>query len=294
MVNTKIIIKICTMKESSNMRVLVTGAKGQLGFDVIKSLKYNNITHLGIDKDELDITVESDVTKFVKEYQPTIIIHCAAYTAVDKAEEDKELCHKINVLGTEYLAKAAKEVNSKFVYISTDYVFDGNGARFFTINDQPNPVNHYGETKYQGELVVRSLLNEFYIIRISWVFGINGNNFVKTMLKLSEIREEINVVSDQIGSPTYTYDLSKAIVELIQTEKYGVHHITNDGVCSWNDFAKEIFRQANKQTIVHPILSKDYPTKAKRPLNSRLQKNYIQLRSWQEALAHFLKEYNDD
>lgn len=282
------------MKESSNMRVLVTGAKGQLGFDVIKSLKYNNITHLGIDKDELDITVESDVTKFVKEYQPTIIIHCAAYTAVDKAEEDKELCHKINVLGTEYLAKSAKEVNSKFVYISTDYVFDGNGVRFLTINDQPNPVNHYGETKYQGELVVRSLLNEFYIIRISWVFGINGNNFVKTMLKLSEIREEINVVSDQIGSPTYTYDLSKAIVELIQTEKYGVHHITNDGVCSWSDFAKEIFRQANKQTIVHPILSKDYPTKAKRPLNSRLQKNYIQLRSWQEALAHFLKEYNDD
>lgn len=282
------------MKESSNMRVLVTGAKGQLGFDVIKSLKYNNITHLGIDKDELDITVESDVTKFVKEYQPTIIIHCAAYTAVDKAEEDKELCHKINVLGTEYLAKAAKEVNSKFVYISTDYVFDGNGSRFFTTNDQPNPVNHYGQTKYQGELVVKNLLNEFYIIRISWVFGINGNNFVKTMLKLSETREELNVVSDQIGSPTYTYDLSKAIVELIQTEKYGIHHITNDGVCSWSDFAKEIFRQANKQTIVQPILSMDYPTKAKRPLNSRLQKNFIQLRTWEEALSHFLRELKND
>ena len=282
------------MKENNYMKVLVTGAKGQLGYDVIKALKELNIAHLGIDKDELDITIEQDVFRVVKDYNPTFIIHCAAYTAVDKAEEDKELCYKINVLGTEYLAKAAKEVNSKFVYISTDYVFDGKGEKFFTIKDQPNPINYYGETKYQGELAVKKLLTEYFIVRISWVFGVNGNNFVKTMLRLAETKDELTVVSDQIGSPTYTYDLSRAIIKLIQTNSYGIHHITNEGICSWNEFAKEIFRQANKQTIVHPILSEDYPTKAKRPLNSRLQKNVIQLRSWEEALSHFLKELKND
>jgi len=276
------------------MKVLVTGAKGQLGYDVLRALEENNISHLGIDKDELDITIESDVSHFINEYKPTVIVHCAAYTAVDKAEEDKDLCYKINVLGTEYLAKAAKDINAKFVYISTDYVFDGEGSEYFTVNDQPNPVNYYGYTKYEGELSVKKLLTDYYIIRISWVFGVNGNNFVKTMLRLAEIKDEITVVSDQIGSPTYTYDLSRAIIELIKTDKYGIHHITNDDVCSWNDFAKEIFRQSNKKTIVHPILSKDYPTKAKRPLNSRLEKNKFRLRPWKEALAHFLSDFKND
>jgi len=276
------------------MRVLVTGAKGQLGYDVLRALGENSIPHLGIDKDELDITMESNVSKFINEYKPTVIVHCAAFTAVDKAEEDKEICYQINVLGTKYLAKAAKNINAKFVYISTDYVFDGEGSGFFTVNEQPNPVNYYGYTKYEGEIVVKKLLTEYYIIRVSWVFGVNGNNFVKTMLKLAESKDQINVVSDQIGSPTYTYDLSRAIIQLITTDKYGIHHITNDGVCSWSDFAKEIFRQASKKTIVQQILSKDYLTKAKRPLNSRLEKNFIKLRTWDKALSHFLKALSDD
>src|SRR5690554_6158630 len=276
------------------MRVLVTGAKGQLGYDVVRVLMENNIDHLGIDIDELDITIEDEVIRCVKEYKTTIIVHCVAYISVDKAEDNKELVYKINVLGTRYLVEAAKQLNSKFVYISTDYVFDGNGEKPFAVNDNPAPVNYYGESKYAGELEVSNVLTKFYIIRISWVFGINGHNFIKTMLKLAETRNELTVVSDQVGSPTYTYDLSYAIYELINSNDYGIHHITNEGFCSWNEFSKEIFKQANKDVNVKPILTKDYPTRAKRPLNSKMIKNKIKLRPWQEALNHFLKEYKND
>ena len=168
------------------MRVLITGSKGQLGYDVLRVLREKHIDHLGIDIDDLDITVEDDVIKFINDYKPTVIIHCAAYTAVDKAEDNKELAYRINVLGTRYLVNAAKKSSAKFVYISTDYVFDGNGETPFTINDRPAPVNYYGESKYRGELEVINNIDKYYIIRISWVFGINGNNFVKTMLKLNK------------------------------------------------------------------------------------------------------------
>lgn len=276
------------------MKVLVTGSKGQLGYDVLRVLKEKNIDHLGIDKDDLDITIENNVHSFIEQYKPSVIIHCAAYTAVDKAEEEKELAYKINVLGTRYLVEAAKKVNAKFLYISTDYVFDGKGENPFIIIDKPNPVNYYGQTKYEGELEVINNLREYFIVRISWVFGINGHNFVKTMLKLSESRKELTVVSDQIGSPTYTYDLSYALIDLINSNNYGIHHITNDEYCSWNEFAREIFKQSNKDVVVNPILTKDYTTKAKRPLNSKMIKNDIKLRPWTEALNHFLKELNND
>jgi len=276
------------------MKILVTGAKGQLGYDVMRVLKEHNIDYLGTDIEQLDITKENDVFDYVKKYQPSVIIHCAAYTAVDKAEENQELCYKINVLGTRYLVKSAQAIDAKFVYISTDYVFNGEGQIPFTIHDKPEPVNYYGKTKYLGELEVLNNLSKSYIIRISWVFGINGHNFIKTMLKLSETRDILTVVSDQIGSPTYTLDLAYAIYDLINSDAYGIHHITNEGYCSWNEFAKEIFRQSNKNIIVNDILTKDYPTAAKRPLNSRMEKNSIKLRPWQEALDHFLKEYNHD
>ncbi len=270
------------------MKVLVTGSNGQLGYDVIRVLKEKNIEHLGIDIKELDITVEEDVRVFVKNYNPTHIIHCAAYTQVDNAEENKDLCYNINVLGTRYLVDAAKEINSEFMYISTDYVFDGNGESSFNTTDIPNPVNYYGLTKYQGEQEVINKLENYYILRISWVFGINGHNFIKTMLKLSETRNELSVVSDQIGSPTYTYDLSYLIFDLIVNKKYGINHVTNDGFCSWNEFAKEIFRLSNKKITVNEILTKDYPTTAKRPLNSRM--DGIKMRNWKEALKHYLSE----
>lgn len=276
------------------MKVLVTGARGQLGFDVLRVLKAHDVQHLGVDISELDITIESDVDNFIYSYKPDVIIHCAAYTAVDKAEDEKELCYKINVLGTKYLVASAKKSNAKFLYISTDYVFNGEGNVPFTIEDTPNPINYYGLTKFQGELEVVKALDKYYIVRISWVFGVNGNNFVKTMLRLSETRKSLTVVSDQIGSPTYTYDLSYAILKLIETDKYGIHHLTNDGFCSWSEFAEEIFSQSKADVCIEPILSSDYKTKAIRPLNSRLEKNDIRLRPWKEALSHFLKEIEND
>lgn len=270
------------------MRILVTGANGQLGYDVIRVLKEKKIEHIGIDIKELDITIESDVNKFVNEYKPTHIIHCAAYTQVDKAEDNKELCYNINVLGTKYLVNAANSVAAAFLYISTDYVFAGNGNTPFKVTDKADPVNYYGLTKYQGELEVINGIDNYYILRISWVFGINGNNFIKTMLKLSETRNELSVVSDQIGSPTYTYDLSYVIYDLIKNNNYGIHHVTNDGYCSWNEFSKEIFKQSNKNMIINEVLTKDYPTRAKRPLNSRMEG--IKMRSWKDALKHYLEE----
>lgn len=272
------------------MKVLVTGANGQLGFDVVRELKEQNIKHLGIDINELDITNEQNVRLFISNYKPTHIIHCAAYTAVDKAEEEKELAYNINVNGTKYLAEAAKIVNSKFLYISTDYVFDGKGKKPFKNNDEPNPVNYYGETKYLGEQIVKEIFNEYFIVRISWVFGLNGHNFVKTMLRLAETNKELNVVSDQVGSPTNTYDLSKVLIEMIKNNDYGIHHVTNDGFTSWYEFAIEIFKIAKKDVKVNSLLTKDYKTLAKRPLNSRMKKSKYKMIGWKESLNNYIKE----
>lgn len=278
------------------MRVLVTGANGQLGYDVIKRLDENNIEYLATDKDELDITNEAQTNNVITKYNPDVVVHCAAYTAVDKAEDERELCYKTNVLGTRYVAAACKKINAKMVYISTDYVFDGEGDQPFEVTDQPNPLNYYGTTKYEGELEVQKLLDKYFIVRISWVFGINGNNFVKTMVRLAKERDEISVVADQIGSPTYTYDLAGLIVDMIQTDKFGIYHVTNEGFCSWYEFACEIFKQAGINVKVYPIDSEDYPTKAKRPKNSRLSKKSIDLSGfkrlslYKESLSYFMRE----
>lgn len=280
------------------MKVLVTGANGQLGFDVIKLLDSEGIQFLGTDRDLLDITNEEQVAKVITDYYPDVVIHCAAYTDVDKAEDEKELCYSVNVLGTKYIAQVCKEINAKIIYISTDYVFDGEGDKPFEITDKPNPINHYGQTKYEAELEVLKHTYKHFIVRISWVFGNNGNNFVKTMLKLGKEREEIFVVDDQFGSPTYTHDLAKLLVEMLLTNHYGIYHATNSGYCSWYEFANEIFNQARIDVKVNPIKTEEYITKAKRPKNSRLllSNRYfnIALPKYQNALKRFLFEITDD
>lgn len=282
------------MEKGKNMRVLVTGANGQLGYDVVKKLQNENVECLGIDRDVLDITDKFAVMYFIHEYNPTVVVHCAAYTAVDKAEDEKELCYNINVLGTEYIASACKAIDAKMVYISTDYVFSGEGVEPYKETDIPNPVNYYGTTKYQGELNVQKILDKYFIIRISWVFGVNGDNFVKTMLRLFKERNEVHVVTDQIGSPTYTWDLAHLIHKVILTDKFGTYHATNEGFCSWFSFAKEIAIQSKSQVDVKEILAENYPTKAKRPMNSRLSKENTQkvfgykLPCWKNALSDYL------
>ena len=284
------------------MKVFVTGSKGQLGYDCIRELNrrgYRDV--LGVDIDELDITDEKAVHSTIKNFNPDAIIHCASWTAVDKAEECPDIVKKVNVLGTKYLCEAAAVVGAKFVYISTDYVFSNDSDFYRKTSDKTNPLSIYGLTKLGGE-VETSKYPKHFIIRISWAFGINGNNFVKTMLKLGETHKELSVVCDQIGSPTYTYDLSKLLCDMIETDKYGVYHATNEGICSWADFAKEIFKQSKMDVKVNPITTEEYlknkPQQAKRPLNSRLSKKSLdeagfkRLPTWQDATIRFLKELN--
>ena len=223
-----------------------------------------------------------------------------AYTAVDKAEDEKDLCYAVNVEGTRVIAETAKKIKAKLVYISTDYVFDGLGQERHSEDKKTKPVNYYGYTKEQGEIIVRELLDNYFIIRTSWVYGSNGNNFVKTMLKLAETKNEISVVSDQIGAPTYTKDLAEFITELVQTKQYGTYHGVNEGYCSWYEFAKTIFEKSGIEVKVNPISTKDYPTKAKRPLNSRLTKENTdnagvsRLPQWQDALTRFINNLNNE
>ena len=276
------------------MRVLVTGAKGQLGHDVLKALQKNRHTGIGVDIDELDITKAEDVRRVIGEAKVDAVIHCAAYTAVDAAEENKELCIRVNADGTRYIAEVCQDLNLKMFYISTDYVFDGAGERPWEPEDERHPLNVYGESKYLGELAVEELLEKYFIVRISWVFGENGNNFVKTMLRLAETRDELNVVDDQIGSPTFTADLAILLVEMIESDCYGHYHATNEGLCSWYEFAVEIFRQTNREIKVNPVSSEMFPVKAKRPHNSRMNKGKLVengfsiLPSWQDALERYL------
>ncbi len=278
------------------MKVLVTGVKGQLGFDVCKELDKRNIENKGIDRDDCDITDEQAVLSYIKNYAPDVVVHCAAYTAVDRAEDEKEICYNVNVKGTEYIARACKEIDAKMVYISTDYVFEGVGDDAYEVDDKAAPDNTYGITKYQGEEAVRKILSKYFIIRISWVFGINGNNFINTMMKLGESRSELNVVADQIGSPTYTYDTAPLICDMIATEKYGTYHATNEGYCSWADLAEYIFSVTGQKVLVHHIKSEEYPKKASRPKNSRLSKasldkaGFKRLPDWQDAVKRYINE----
>lgn len=278
------------------MKVLVTGVKGQLGYDVMAELAKRNIEAIGVDIDEMDITDKISVEKVIGEAAPDVVVHCAAYTAVDAAEDNEALCRRVNADGTRNIAEVCKKLDCKMVYISTDYVFDGQGTRPWEPDDERHPLNVYGQTKYEGELAVQENLSRYFIVRIAWVFGKNGKNFVKTMLKLAETHDKLTVVNDQFGSPTYTYDLARLLVDMIQTDKYGIYHATNEGICTWYEFACEIFRQAGVKIEVTPVPASEYPAKAKRPENSRLDKSKLtengfeRLPSWQDALARYLKE----
>lgn len=279
------------------MKVLVTGVKGQLGFDVVNELEKRGHIAVGTDVHNMDITDMNQVQTVIKEANPDAVIHCAAYTAVDLAEDNVDLCRRINAEGTRNIAEVCKELDIKMIYISTDYVFDGEGTHFWQPDDTRSPLNVYGQTKYEGELAVESLLEKYYIVRIAWVFGVNGKNFIKTMLNLGKTRDHLTVVNDQIGSPTYTYDLAKLLVDMVETDKYGRYHATNEGICSWYDFACEIFKQAGFHHVtVSPVSASEYPAKAKRPSNSRMCKDKLtengfkKLPTWQDALSRYLKE----
>ena len=299
------------------MKVFVTGVAGQLGHDVMNELKKRGYEGIGSDLAPeyagvqdgsavttmpyvpLDITDKEAVEKVLTECRPDVVIHCAAWTAVDLAEDEDKMAkvRAINAGGTENIAKVCKKLDCKMVYISTDYVFDGQGTEPW----QPDctaykPLNVYGQTKLEGEQAVSSNLERYFIVRIAWVFGVNGKNFIKTMLNLGKTQDHLTVVNDQTGSPTYTYDLARLLVDMIQTDKYGRYHATNEGLCTWYEFACEIFKQAGMDVSVAPVSSDEYPAKAKRPSNSRMDKSKLTangfqpLPTWQDALSRYLKE----
>lgn len=283
------------------MKVFVTGVKGQLGFDVVNELNKRGHKPIGVDIDELDITNEQDVRTMIEVVHPDGVIHCAAWTAVDDAEDNYDKVMDVNVKGTEYIAKACKGLDIPMIYLSTDYVFNGEGVTPWKPDDKREPLNVYGESKYRGELVVEELLDKYYIVRTAWVFGQNGHNFINTMLNLGKIHDKLTVVDDQIGTPTYTYDLAKLLVDMMETDKYGIYHVTNEGgYISWYDFAVDIMKETGeyneiyKKVEVLPVDSSEYPTKAKRPFNSRLDKSKLAengfepLPDWKDALGRYL------
>ena len=278
------------------MKVLVTGVKGQLGFDVMKRLAALNIEARGVDYTDCDLTDGPSVMALVRGESPDAIIHCAAYTAVDRAETEPEQCAAVNGMGTLNLVRAALAVDAKLLYVSTDYVFSGEGDTPVDISAPYQPRNVYGLTKAQGEEAVRSLMNRSFIVRTSWVFGAHGDNFVKTMLRLGADHSEVSVVGDQIGSPTYTVDLARLLCDMVQTNRYGIYHATNEGYCSWASFAAEIMRQAGLRCTVRAIPTSEYPTLARRPANSRLSKvsldqaGIARLPQWEDALSRYLAE----
>lgn len=282
------------------MKVLVTGVKGQLGFDVVNELKKRGYEAVGVDIEEMDITDFKSVQGVITASCVDSVVHCAAYTAVDKAEDFPEVCMKVNVEGTRNIAQVCRELDLKMVYISTDYVFSGTGEDPFDEYDPKGPTNVYGKSKLEGELAVMDLVKKHFIVRISWAFGYNGNNFVKTMLKLGRERGNVSVVADQIGSPTYTYDVARLLVDMLETEKYGTYHGTNEGFCSWFEFACEIFKFSKLDVEVVPVDSSKFPVKATRPKNSRLSKQELdrngfkRLPSWEDALHRYLDLISHD
>ena len=277
------------------MKVLVTGVKGQLGHDVVNELEKRGHQAIGVDVEEMDITDETAVKTVITGAAPDAVIHCAAYTAVDAAEDHEDLCRRVNALGTGYVASVCRDLNCKLMYISTDYVFNGQGTRPWEPDDERQPLNVYGQTKYEGELAVEEL-KKYFIVRIAWVFGVNGKNFIRTMLNLGQTRDSLTVVDDQIGSPTYTFDLARLLADMIETDRYGRYHATNTGLCSWYEFACEIFRQAGMKVKVSPVSSQEYPAKARRPANSRMdqrklgENGFEPLPPWQDALGRYLEE----
>jgi len=292
--------------------ILITGAAGQLGMDVAAELEKRNIGFIGTDLTEssalqsnhcqkrfschiLDITDAHAVNAFITEKKPKSVIHCAAYTAVDKAEDEPELCNLVNATGTENITKACKAIDAEMIYISTDYVFSGEGEEPYETDAVKGPVSVYGKSKLAGEEAVQNHLKKYYIVRISGVFGEYGHNFVKTMQNLGKSKKEINVVCDQVGSPTYTADLAVLLCDMVLSGKYGAYHATNEGFCSWAEFAEEIMKQSRSDCIINPIPAEQYPTKATRPKNSRLSKasldqaGFNRLSDWKDALGRYLK-----
>lgn len=279
------------------MKILVTGNAGQLGHDVVNDARARGIDAIGVDVAEMDITDQTQVEEMISRGNYDAVVHCAAWTAVDKAEDPElfDTVRAVNATGTGYIAKVCRELDIPLMYFSTDYVFDGQGTRPWQPDDPKNPLNVYGLTKSEGEdFVLQNPKN--YILRISWVFGANGSNFIKTMLRLAENHDHLTVVNDQVGLPTYTLDLARLAVDMIQTDKYGTYHVANTGdYISWYDFAKEIFRQAGRKIDVEPVTSDQYPAAAKRPSNSRMDLSRVEeegfepLPSWQDALARYLK-----
>ncbi|MCI8962157.1 MAG: dTDP-4-dehydrorhamnose reductase [Eubacterium sp.] len=277
------------------MKVLVTGINGQLGHDVMGELKKRGHEAVGVDIEEMDITDAECVKRVMTQTAPEAVIHCSAYTAVDRAEEEVELCRLVNAEGTKNVAEVCAGLDCKLLYLSTDYIFSGEGERPWEPGDEPDPLNIYGLTKFEGEQEIKSRMDKYFIVRISWVFGVNGNNFIKTMLRLGRENGAVRVVDDQIGSPTYTYDLAVLLVDMIETEKYGEYHASNEGTCSWYEFAKEIFAAAGMNEVeVTPVSSEEFPAKAKRPKNSRMSKEKLvkngfnKLPSWQDAVKRYV------
>lgn len=284
------------------MKVLVTGVNGQLGYDVVNELKKRNHIAVGVDIAEMDITNKKDVETVIGDVNPDAVIHCAAWTAVDLAEDNEDKVMNVNANGTENIALVCKKNNIKMMYISTDYVFDGQGEKPWEPDCKDyKPLNVYGKSKLAGELAVSNNLSRYFIVRIAWVFGKNGKNFIKTMLNVGKTHPEVKVVNDQIGTPTYTYDLARLLVDMIETDKYGYYHATNEGgYISWYEFTKEIYKQAGLNTKIIPVTTKEYGlSKAKRPFNSRLDKTklvengFMPLPNWQDALNRYLKEIGE-
>ncbi|QTE69506.1 dTDP-4-dehydrorhamnose reductase [Clostridiales bacterium] len=282
------------------MKVLVTGYRGQLGWEVVRLLEARGVPCRGVDQEDFDLTKPEDVLAYVRTYEPDVIVHCAAYTNVDKAETEPEICAAVNAMGTLHMVRAALSVGAKMVYISTDYVFPGTGDTPYDIGDAYGPKNVYGVSKVQGEDAVRSLVKRFFILRTSWVFGKHGTNFVRTMLRLGAEKKELRVVSDQVGSPTYAVDLARVICDMIPTEKYGIYHVRNEGFLSWADFASMIMEKAGLSCRIVPVPTSEYPALARRPLNSRLNGSKLQesgfapMPTVEDALDRFLAELNED
>ena len=279
--------------------ILVTGSTGQLGSDVVKELLKRGYSTLSPNRSESNLCSEDNIRNYILNSNCEAIVHCAAYTQVDKAEDEKDLCIKINATATKHIAKCAKILDIPMIYISTDYVFDGTKDGEYTENDETNPINIYGESKLAGEKYVQEILDKYYIVRTSWVFNINGKNFIETMLRLSKANNQLSIVNDQIGSPTYTKDLSRLLVDMLETSKYGLYHATNEGYCSWYEFANTIFKLANINIDIKAINSNEYASRAKRPMNSKLSKDKLieygfkPLPHWEDALKDYLIRRRD-
>lgn len=278
------------------MKIMVTGAKGQLGQDVLRTLRERRLECCGVDAGDFDLRDEQSVARAVAEYAPDAIIHCAAYTAVDRAESEPERCMAVNAAGTMHLARAAVRCGAKLLYVSTDYVFGGLGNEPHEADSRPSPCNVYGLSKLQGEEAVRGLMSRYFIVRTSWVFGLGGGNFVRTMIRLGREKKQVSVVQDQIGAPTYSADLARLLADMIVTDRYGVYHAANEGCCSFAKLADAAMRATGSRCHVQPIPSSEYPCAARRPLNSRLsmrsldEAGFARLPIWEDALTRYIDE----